>query len=230
MPCFLWFRCAAGLLLLGAVACTSPPRAEAPGGAPHDLVIDATILVGSTLQVEAANARIEYWPAQLRPWRAIVFPDGSLRADVGPTIDVQDRPGVTRMLYRAQVEALWTALGELGLGQSRADRPGAFSGNPALIRVGREEIVQILTVSAGGETWTVTSRFTPLRSASNAIDLDSHAPGENPQLRAFLRQVLALAWATDLPPEQRFSAPERYDFGPDPWARYRTPPPAAPGQ
>jgi len=44
---------------------------------------------------------------------------------------------------------------------------------------------------------------------------------EDPRLRAAIRRIAALAWAADLPPDGVPRYPERYDFGPDPWARYR---------
>ena len=39
--------------------------------------------------------------------------------------------------------------------------------------------------------------------------------------RETIRRLAALAWATDLPSNETFVAPIRYDFGPDPYARYR---------
>lgn len=213
----LWttfLRSIAVVLLLNSWGCTSSPRMDPVVGPPADFVLDATILVGRDVQKRAANSSMTRWPAHLRPWRLMVLPDGSLRADTGASIDVRTRPGVTRRLYKEQVETLWSALGDLGLADPKSERTGMKSGNPALERVQPDEVLQILSVSGDGQSWTFTCRFTP--------DADgSGVQGEDPQLRAMLRRLLALAWATDLRPEQRFSAPERYDFGDDPWSRYR---------
>lgn len=209
-----FLRSIAVVLLLSSWGCTSSPRTDPANGPPADFVLDATILVGREVQKRAEHISIDRWPAHLRQWRLIVLPDGSLRADSGASIDVGTRPGVTRRLYREQVETLWSALGDLGLADPTSHRPGMLSGNPAMERVKPDEVLQILSVSGDGRSWTFTCRFTPGVEGSGAS-------GEDPQLRAMLRRLLALAWATDLPPEQRFSAPERYDFGNDPWSRYR---------
>lgn len=211
-----------GVLLLAG--CSNPgPRGADPAAVPEDLVIDVTILVGDQLQYDMERQGETGWPAQLRPWRMIVMPDGSLRSDSGPSLGVDDRPGLTRVLYREQVAVLWKSLQDLDLGTPDPGRTGEYPGNPALITVGRMEVAQIITISADGEGWTIACRFTPKRGKDGALATDGKAPGENMVMRAFLRRLLALSWATDLPPEQRFAAPERYDFGPDPWERYRQP-------
>ena len=210
------------ILLLSSWGCHAPPTLSPSGGPPPDFVLDATILVGSELHSEAFRGTVDLWPAHLRPWRAIVLPDGSLRADSGSEIDVRHRPGITRRLYREQIETLWQVLHSLGLANPDARRGGMVKGNPALLSVDSNEILQILTIAAGGRTWTFSCRFTPTMDDQGQLDPHTEAHGEDPQLRAMLRRLLALAWATDLPPEQRFAAPERYDFGPDPWKRYRS--------
>ena len=121
-----------------------------------------------------------------------------------------------------QVAVLWKSLKDLKYGSSDPGRTGEFRGNPALITVGAGEVAQILTIQADGDEWTIACRFTPHREDNGSLVSDGKAPGEIPSMRAFLRRLLALAWATDLPPEHRFAAPERYDFGPDPWSRYRS--------
>jgi hypothetical protein len=209
------------LLLVG---CSAPPQKNTdPVAVPQDLVIDATILVGDHLQYEMEKQGEDGWPAHLRPWRAIVMPDGSLRSDSGASLGVDDRPGLTRVLYRDQVAVLWKSLEDLKFASPDSGRTGEFRGNPALITVGTGEVAQILTIQAHGDGWTIACRFTPHRQDNGSLVSNGKAPGENPSMRAFLRRLLALAWATDLPPEHRFAAPERYDFGPDPWSRYRSP-------
>jgi len=206
------------------VGCSSPPGTGGdPALVPEDLVIDATILVGDHLQYEMEREGERGWPAHLRPWRLIVMPDGSLRSDSGPSLAVDERPGLTRVLYREQVAVLWQNLETLKFDTPDPGRRGEYPGNPALITVRPSEVAQILTIQADGARWTIACRFTPERDKDGALIASGKAPGENPSIRAILRRLLALAWATDLPPEQRFAAPERYDFGPDPWDRYRAP-------
>lgn len=208
--------------MLLAAGCSNPAqKSNDPAQVPEDLVIDATILVGDHLVYEMQRQGEKGWPAHLRPWRAIVMPDGSLRADSGVSLGVDDRPGLTRVLYREQVAVLWSSLEDLDFAAPESGRTGEYRGNPALITVGKGQVVQILTIAAKGREWTIACRFSPERDEKGNLDPKENAPGENPSIRAFLRRLLALAWATDLPPEQRFAAPERYDFGPDPWARYR---------
>lgn len=186
--------------------------------APNDLVIDATVLVGNELEYQMRRRGGVGWPVHLRPSRSIVMPDGALRSDVGRTLGVDDRPGISRQLYQAQLNTLWTTLGDLGF---QSPVPGDLRGNPALLEPMSQEIIQILTIQARGRTWTLVRSFTPEREKDGSLPSNGKAAGEDPRMRAFLRRLLALAWASDLPPETGFVVPERYDFGPDPWERYR---------
>ena len=154
------------LLLAG---CSSPPGPSAdPAHVPEDLVIDATILVGAHLQYEMERQGDRGWPAHLRPWRAIVMPDGALRSDSGPSLGVDDRPGLTRVLFREQVAVLWQSLGDLKLATPDPSRRGEYPGNPALITIRPTEVAQILTIQADGDSWTIACRFTPERASDGA--------------------------------------------------------------
>lgn len=194
----------------------SPPPAS--DGVPEDGVIAAGVVVGSGL-VREIQRHPEEWPVHLRPGRAIILADGSLRADVGPTLDLGDRPGISRHLRRSQLAGLWRELDALGLGDPAA---GNFQGNPTLLRPGRREVLQVLECRRDGRDWIVVQRF----EVPEVPDADERASGpitlqEDPRLRAAIRRIAALAWAADLPPDGVPRYPERYDFGPDPWARYR---------
>ncbi len=204
------------------IGCASSPRETPDSGAvPEDLQIDITILLGNQLQYALQKARGVGWPADLRPWRAIIMSDGSLRSDFGSNLGVDDRPGLTRQLYRKQIETLWKAVEQVGLSKPDARRTGNYFGNPALVSVKTNEIVQIMSFQSNGRRWNVIHRFVPVIDDAQAPDKKTSITMESPKMRSIIRRVLALAWASDVPPEERFAAPERYDFGPDPWARYR---------
>ena len=188
---------------------------------PEDFQLDITILLGNELRYSLQKARGVGWPADLRPWRAIIMSDGSLRSDFGANLGVDDRPGLTRQLYRKQIETLWGAVEQVGFAEPDSARTGNYSGNPALISVKTNEIIQILSFQAYGRRWNIVHRFTPVMNTKRAPDKKTALTMESPKMRSIIRRVLALAWASDVPSEERFAAPERYDFGPDPWARYR---------
>ena len=209
--------------------CASSSRtSDNQGVVPEDFQVDITILLGNELRYFLQKARGVGWPADLRPWRAIIMSDGSLRSDFGSNLGVDDRPGLTRHLYRRQIETLWKAVEQVGLSEPDATRPGNFSGNPALISAQTNEIVQIMSIQAYGQRWNVVHRFVPVITDQRSPDPTTSSSMESPKMRSIIRRVLALAWASDVPSEERFAAPERYDFGPDPWARYRTEPEAKP--
>ncbi|MCH2160497.1 MAG: hypothetical protein MK085_01350 [Phycisphaerales bacterium] len=206
----------------GLGGCASTPResddSRAAKAAPEDLVIDSTVLVGDKILFDMERAGGVGWPVHLRPSRAIVMPDGALRAELGVSLGVDDRPGLTRQLYRDQVSTLWNTLWEYGF---HVPEPGDLRGNPALLEPAKGEVIQVLTIRANGEGWSIVRRFTPEQEEDGSLAVRGKAPGEDPRMRAFLRRLLALAWASDLPSDGTFSIPERYDFGPDPWDRYR---------
>jgi hypothetical protein len=212
-------------LLMSAVAmcligCGSTP-APVADGVPEDGIIAAGVVVGPGL-VREIQQHPEDWPVHLRPGRAIILADGSLRADVGPTLDLGDRPGVSRHLRRAQLAELWRDLDALGLG---APQSGNYEGNPKLLQPGRREVLQVLECRRDGRDWIVVHRFeVPAPATGDETEAEIVAKAEldeDPRLRAAIRRIAALAWAADLPPDGVPRYPERYDFGPDPWARYR---------
>jgi hypothetical protein len=214
-------------LLMSAVAmclvgCGSTP-APVADGVPEDGIIAAGVVVGPGL-VREIQQHPEDWPVHLRPARAIILADGSLRAEVGLSLDLGDRPGISRHLRRAQLAELWRDLDSLGLG---APESGNYEGNPKLLQPGRREVLQVLECRRNGRDWIVVHRFeVPARGTGNddvsEAETDAVAElDEDPRLRAAIRRIAALAWAADLPPDSVPRYPERYDFGPDPWARYR---------
>ena len=182
---------------------------------PEDVVIAAAVLVGDKLAHRMVSDSAQ-WPAHLRNSRAIVLPDGTLRAEIGPSLSVDERPGVTRHLRRPQLVALWQRVNQLGLGDPSA---GNLDGNPALVEPGPWEIVLLLEFQRSGRDWIVMDR---IDLAGGPIDPERAASLEKANIRSMFRTLAALAWASDTRTDDAIRYPERYDFGPDPWARYRS--------
>ncbi|HMN96949.1 MAG TPA: hypothetical protein PKC43_10670 [Phycisphaerales bacterium] len=190
-------------LLCGALlcGCASPVAVAPPAAAPDDLTISVTVLVG--------EERLGLDRVERRPGRYIVFPDGTIHADVGRTITADVRPGRTRQLRREQLESLWGLARRLGLADPREGEP---PGNDVLIVVCRTEIVHVLSFETSEAAWRFVRR----------------TEGAEPDAvtTRLVRELAALAWVPDDPPESRSQAVVRYDFGPDPYASLRVPAPA----
>ena len=84
-------------------------------------------------------------------------------------------------------------------------------------------MLQLLEFRRDDTDWMIVDRFQVPESEDFGRSGGSDpAVADNPRMRAALRAIAALAWASDVPPDDTIRFPERYDFGPDPWARYRT--------
>lgn len=169
--------------------------ALADGAYPRDFTIDLTVLVGlgapELLKVEERQAKY------------VVLPDGALHADASPFIDISTRPGRTRWLYEDQVQFLWSLCSQFGFTDERnANGPP----NPDMLQVPRGERLAVMTFRARGRTWTF------VRRATDAQPFDAAAV-------RIIRTIAILSWLPDYRAED--IAPERYDFGPDPYAVYR---------
>lgn len=202
-------------MMLGCRTTSESVEATARPDVTQDVVIAAAVLVGDKLAHRMDSGSAE-WPAHLRNSRAIVLPDGTLRAEIGPSLSVDERPGVTRHLRRPQLVALWERVDQLGLGDPSA---GNLDGNPALVEPGPWEIVLLLEFQRNGRDWIVMDR---IDLAGGAIAPDRAASLEKANIRSMFRALAALAWASDARTDDVIRYPERYDFGPDPWARYRS--------
>jgi hypothetical protein len=176
-----------------------PARTDVADVAPGDLIIEATVLTGRGAE------RLDR--VERRQGRYILFPDGGLHADVGRTVDVEVRPGLTRRLERQQVAALWLVARETGLASPGNGEPAA---NDALVTAQPGEVVHIITFIGENRSW----RFVRM------------APGlgeQDPATTRLIRELAALAWVPDDPSAPLRPAVVRYDFGPDPYAMYRAP-------
>ena len=169
--------------------------ALADGTYPPDFTLDVTVLVGlgapELLKVEERQAKY------------VLLPDGALHSDASPFIDISTRPGRTRWLYEDQVQFVWALCDQLGFTDERnANGPP----NPDMLQVPRGERLAVMTLRASGRTWTF------VRRATDAQPFDAAAV-------RIVRTLAILSWLPDYRPED--IAPERYDFGPDPYAVYR---------
>lgn len=185
------------LLLPPGCASTHPTGSSRDyyASVPENFSIDVTIL--------AAKDEPE---AHRRTARYVVFPDGSLRHEARPGAGPNTLPNLSRRLSKAQMADLWARIRELGLvDASKADGVENFrravkpsSGHAYLI-----------AITADGDYWNFT------RGVPEGERLD-------PALTAMIRELAALAWAEDGFDDRLRAEPLRYDFGPDPWAAYRT--------
>ncbi|MCA9296175.1 MAG: hypothetical protein KC983_06645 [Phycisphaerales bacterium] len=170
--------------------------ADAFAGVPEDFSLDVL--------VETGVNRTDDDVAHRRAGRFIVFPDGSLHYGSDLPAGSDQRPAEQRVLSRGDMARLWSMVREAGLGErASAEAPV----NDRLLSVGADEILTIVTITANGDRWSALRRTT--------------GPDGDPVTRPLLRRLAQLAWATDVPPPDRTIAPRRYDFGPDPYARYR---------
>jgi hypothetical protein len=187
------------LLMVGMVGCASAPAIDDPiGEVPHDFSVDVAILLGRDIERSPE--------AHLRPLRMILFPDGSLHSGEHPRYGhVSWMPGLVRRLNRDQMAKLYGLARELNL--SDPDRGDEFI-NPMLLEPENSEIVYQLALAIGDRRWQFVRHFRP-------------GEGADPAITRFIRHLAELAWETDLLPEEPVVMPHRYDFGPDPYARYR---------
>ncbi len=181
---------AAGAVIPGGSAAPPDPLAT-----PNSLTFDVTILRGDKVPF-----RYEAW---LQPGKMIVFPDGTMLADFGPTVNTRVRPGATRVLYQRQVHEMWDVAKKLGFGDPElAD----FDRNPYLVEAQPNEFVYILTFAANDDRWTFVRRF-------------DGAANPDPASEEWVKVMAQAAFATDLSVNQ--DLPVRYDFGPDPYAWFK---------
>ena len=189
-------------LLLGSSGCSTtessvPASAQGPDplmGVPRDFQLDVQVLVGDKVE---DRDRLER-----RALHMVVLPDGSLHAAVGDEVVPGARPGLARVLYRDQIADLWALM-----------QQGSFigSGDPVIGPVrkpGAKEIVYIVEYTMENTRLRIVQRQLSETARENATTM-------------LVRSMGAMAWLRDRPIRDSTVMPIRYDFGPDPWARYR---------
>ena len=184
-----------GSTLLALAACATPPPETL--ATPNDFISDVTVLAG-----KGAQDRTEPW---MRQGKMILFSDGTMLADLGPSVNGRTRPGQARMLYQRQVRQMWDLAKQLGFG---SPEQANFAGNPDALEPADGELLYVLAFTAGGERWTFVRRF-PV------------AEGPDPATGQWVKAMAEAALLRERPQGQ--TTPVRYDFGPDPYAWFKKP-------
>lgn len=191
----------AGLLMVALVAGCADVRQLRIDAAepPPDFAVDVTVLTG--------RAAKDLPQAHLRQGKYTLLADGSLHADTGDTLDFDTRPARTRWLYHAQVERVWNLARECGYLEPAESSLEVW---PQLVKPAPDEVVFLVWIRASEADWWYVRRC----RTSGVPDA---------QVTRFVRAMCGLAWITDVPPDRVL--PQRYDFGPDPYAGFEPEPP-----
>lgn len=193
-------RCAIAIVITLGGCTAAPDYAVDPlSGAPDDFTVDLTIL-----RAEDAEPTV---PVHLRPGRFVLFPDGSLHFGLDEDRGIGWLPLPRRALSRAQVAELWSDIQQLGFTEFARTDPLT---NWNDLEPPADQVVYLLALTGHGKRW----------GFQRTIDVDG--PGDS-AISALTRRLAHLAWASDLPPPQSPVIPRRYDFGDDPYQRYRRP-------
>ena len=187
---------------LGGCASRQPVGGNPVGHVPIDFTIDAAVISGG--RGEETRSAGEIVPAELRSGRFVVFPNGDLHYAAGDVRSNRGRPPITRRLSRDDLASLWSLCGQSGL----VAAPPFSVSEAGDVHPDSGEVVYIITLNVNGEyrgVAQVYDRSTAPDSAEGAI----------------FRELAALAWANEMPAERTLVIPKRYDFGPDPYERYR---------
>lgn len=195
-------RWLAFVLVPALSGCAAAPQRDAGdplAGAPLDFTLTLGVLRGGGVD-EASE------PKQATASRWVLFPDGSLCYEQarGARAAMDTLPPLARVLNRAQVAEVWSRVRQLGLAGHDASDAAV---NLKLVRAGDGEVVHVVDVRANGRRRTIVQRTAP-----------QAAP---PALAALADHLGELSWADQLGGQPRQLPPKRYDFGPDPYARYR---------
>ena len=162
-------------------------------GVPADFEVQIRVMVGRKCPDQNLLQRREV--------SMLLLPDGSLHAATGNAVVPGSRPGLARTLYQDQVVEFWALLGRLDLLDD-----GALPIGPVR-QPGAMEIVYVVEITANNTRRRIIDRL--VKDETNAA------------LVTVIRSLGGLAWLRDEPPPANLIEPLRYDFGPDPWARYR---------
>ena len=162
---------------------------------PRDFQLDVRILVGRRV---GDRDRLER-----RDVHIVLLPDGALHAATGEQVRAGSRPGLARVLYRGQVADVWALMNQL-------EFIGAGEPITGPVRApGASELVYVVEYTHDNARRRIEQRFIEADARENATT-------------ELVRSLGAIAWLRDRPVQDSTVEPLRYDFGPDPWARYRT--------
>ncbi|MEE2682127.1 MAG: hypothetical protein VX641_07115 [Planctomycetota bacterium] len=195
---------AAFLLLVGPFVGCASPSATSPvrvttlsdplSEVPQDFEVEVLVMVGRKVPDRTVLQR--------RNVSMLLLPDGSLHAATGTSVVAGTRPGLARTLYQDQVAELWALLGRLDL------RTAGTAPLRPVRPPGAMEIVYVIEVTQNNQRRRIVDRL--VKDETNRA------------MVAVIRSMGGLAWLRDEAPPPNLVEPVRYDFGPDPWARYRT--------
>ncbi len=187
------------LIMLGGCSAAPQYAVDPLSGAPADFTIDLTIL-----RITDGEQTL---PVHLRPSRFVLLPDGSLHFGLDDDRGVGWLPMQLRALNRAQVAGLWADLQQLGFADQAQSDPLT---NWKFIEPQPDQVTYLLALTGHGERW----------GFQRMIDVDG--PSDS-AIGSLARHLAHLAWTSDLPPQRSPIIPRRYDFGDDPYQRYRQP-------
>jgi len=194
-----------GLLLLTGCAAGGPrphgtgvTRSQVdPLEVPADFSLDLTVWadVAAAGQPDAAP--------HVRPGRFILFCDGSLHWSGRVEDPEHEMPPLRRILRRADMAALWTLIRQLGMDDVTKATPAV---NVRLVAPPPGQVLYLAVLTGDGQRW--------------AFQRQAASPDQpDPAMTSLVRRLRELAWADAVGVAPL--APRRYDFGADPYARYR---------
>jgi hypothetical protein len=191
------------LLSIINIGCATLPAAHVTEqGMPDDFSIDLTVLVR---QPAAATQPPTDRPHHVRQSRYILFPSGELHYAADQQRAMHRLPPRVRVLNQQQITEVWQLAEQANLLDADAGQ------SPVNFKTYRPEVNHVLYLA----TFSVNhDRHAVIRSHR----LDQPADAAMQQL---IERLAALAWADEVRQAARI-IPQRYDFGPDPYARYRT--------
>lgn len=216
-----WMRIACFLVLgLACAACSTAPvpldedEIDPLSVSPSDFSIEITVLAPPTTEDPGDSGHDV--PVQFKTSRYVLFPDGSLHYGLDPERKRGGDwlPPLIRILSRRETASVWSLSQQLGFADPERGEPSV---NFKLVHPGPHEIVTMAGFSGGGRRWSF-------------IRHQPEGEFEDAAMTQLVRSLAALSWASDRAlPESRI-VPKRYDFGPDPYAKYREPAATAPAK
>jgi hypothetical protein len=185
---------------LGSCAAQRVASVDPLGDVPEDFGVEISIMVDPP-DVAA--------DASLQPSRYVLMSDGLLYYgfdEVGGQPGRIWMPPPVRVLTRAQVAEVWSLARQLGFADANAgDAPSNFR----LVDPPQNEALYLMRLSSHERRWDFIQRM-PVEQVPQSA------------MHVFVRHLAQLAWVDERPPQERPVAPKRYDFGPDPYERYRS--------
>ena len=199
------------MIVMHVASCAAPVSTndDPLGIAPADFYIDATVFASLGSRSPDAAKAIQNAAPHLRPARYVLFADGTLRQafDATGAKGANWLPPITRMLTREQTAEVWALAHQLGLTRVESGDPLI---DPALVKADAGQRVIYLDFRGNGKRWNFI-RQAPLDQAPDAAVVK------------LIQHLVELSWADVAAPSDTTLVPKRYDFGPDPYQRYRQP-------